>query len=70
MAGTLCEDENKCITFSSLPKNYKEYNRAVRLATEKGEEFSGSPNSLCGSCIRIKTVHRALSQGTMDPFPH
>ncbi len=70
MAGTSCEDENKCIIFSSLTEKYKEYNRATRLATEKGREFPDYPNSLCGGCMQTKIVKAALSQRLMDLIPH
>lgn len=70
MAGTSCEDEKSCVIFNALPKKDKEFNRAARLATEKGEELPGSPNSLCGNCMRTKIINAALSQSMADLIPH
>ena len=70
MAGTSCEDENKCIIFNFLPEKYKEYNRITRLAAKEGREFPDYPNSLCEGCMQTKIVKAALSQQRTDLISH
>lgn len=55
---TSCEEN--CVYFQALPHNDKRLNRSARQVTRKGEEFPGSPGSMCGTCTAMKKINTAL----------
>jgi hypothetical protein len=63
---TDCEvkcDEEKCDFFKALTDDQQvELNRAARRASQRGKEFPGSLNTLCGICIKGKIIDSGLEE--------
>lgn len=54
--------EESCFYFTALSTEHKNLNRKARLATSKGQEFPGSLNTLCGGCVKIRTIDSYLDK--------
>ena len=54
--------EKKCCYFSVLSPKQKALNRKARHIILKGEEFAGSLNTLCGSCVRTEIINFCLDR--------
>lgn len=54
--------EEKCLFFHHIPTDDKNINRAARQATKRSQEFPGSLNTLCGSCVKSKIIASDLEE--------
>jgi hypothetical protein len=62
--------EENCFLFKAIPEEQINLNRRARQASQNGEEFPGSPNTLCGGCVKIKTTDSYLNKKISELLNH